>query len=332
MRMITEMRNPETVGANTCDITPAERVGGRARPYKTVLKAAGSTLLVALVLMRVDVHDVLSAGTEANGWLVLLAGSLHVVGYLVSAVRWRILLAGLGADAPLVPLISSYLVGSFFNSFLPTTVGGDVVRIWDTSRYGGGAKATAAVLVERATGVGALLVMAGAALVVSPRLTAAAPAAAWMAVGFAGIGTALVLAVRIVARRSGTSGGKLHRVLRAVSMYSASRRELAVACALGVVLQLNVALHYYLLSQALGQDVAPLAFLLITPVLLIVLMLPVSINGIGLREVAFIQLTAPFGVSAASAVALSVLSYLLLTLFGLIGGVVYAARQWVRRQ
>ncbi|MGQ9525974.1 MAG: lysylphosphatidylglycerol synthase domain-containing protein, partial [Armatimonadota bacterium] len=106
-----------------------------------------------------------------------------------------------------------------------------------------------------------------------------------------------------------------------------SNRELTVVCILGVVLQLNVALHYYLLSEALGQNVAPLAFLLITPVLLIVLMLPVSINGIGLREVAFIQLMVPFGVSAASAVALSVLSYLLLTVFSLVGGAVYVIRQ-----
>jgi len=301
-------------------------VGG-GRRYKTLLKAAGSALLVALVLTRVDVRDVVSAGAGAKGWLVLLAASLHLVGYLVSAVRWRILLAGLGADVPLGTLVSSYLVGSFFNSFLPTTVGGDVVRIWDTARHAGGAKATAAVLVERATGVGALLVMAGAALAVSPRLMVAAPAAAWMAAGFAGVGIALVLMARRVARRSAGSEGKLHRVLRAVSMYATSKRELIVACVLGVVLQLNVALHYYILSEALGQNVTPLAFLLITPVLMIVLMLPVSINGIGLREVAFIQLMGPFGVSAASAVALSVLSYLLVTAFGLIGGVVYVLRQ-----
>ncbi|MGQ9698583.1 MAG: lysylphosphatidylglycerol synthase transmembrane domain-containing protein, partial [Armatimonadota bacterium] len=109
-------------------------IGAKGRKHKTAVKIVGSALLVLFVVTRVDVRDVMSAAAGARGWLVLLAGSLHLVGYLVSAVRWKILLAALGADVPLGTLVSSYLVGSFFNSFLPTTVGGDVVRIWDTSR------------------------------------------------------------------------------------------------------------------------------------------------------------------------------------------------------
>jgi uncharacterized membrane protein YbhN (UPF0104 family) len=313
--------------AKATSTEPEVPVGAKRRPIGIWIKAVGSAVLLAVVFSQVSLRDVAASIRTVSIPLLILAASLHVVGYLVSCIRWRILLAGLGCTVPLGTLVSSYLVGSFFNSFLPTTVGGDVVRVMDTSRHTSTANAAASVLVERATGIGALLVMAGAALLVAPSLAATAPAAGIAALLFAVLGALFVILgwgmVRTgLARRV----GKLGKLLMAVAMYGRSRRELIVASLLGVVLQVNVALHYYLLSAAFHQNVSPWAFLLITPVLTVVLMLPVSINGVGLREAAFVQLMKPFGVSNASAVALSVTSYALITLCALVGGVVYLFR------
>lgn len=299
----------------------------KRRPIGIWVKAVGSAVLLAVVFSQVSLKDVAAAVRAVNIPLLLLAASLHVVGYLVSCIRWRILLAGLGCSVPLGTLVSSYLVGSFFNSFLPTTVGGDVVRVVDTSRYTSAANAAASVLVERATGIGALLVMAGGALLAVPSLAATAPAAGLAALLFSVLGALFVLLGWVVVRAGLAQRiGRLGKLLMAVAMYGQSKRELIVASLLGVVLQVNVALHYYLLSAVFHQNVPPWAFLFITPVLTVVLMLPVSINGVGLREAAFVQLMKPFGVSTASAVAISVTSYLLITLCALVGGVVYLFR------
>ena len=96
---------------------------------------------------------------------------LHFVGLFLSACRWRLLLNAQGIDASLRALSSSYMVGFFFNTFLPTTVGGDITRAYDVSRRGhlmGGKsptcnrvpqearteKSIAVILVERSGGVG----------------------------------------------------------------------------------------------------------------------------------------------------------------------------------
>jgi len=100
------------------------------------LKFIVSFALIAYILIyRTSIKDILEAISGANLFWIVISFSLHALGLLISAYRWQILIRAQGDSVPLGFLAKSYLVSSFFNNFLPTRIGGDVVRIWDGSRY-----------------------------------------------------------------------------------------------------------------------------------------------------------------------------------------------------
>ena len=135
----------------------------KRRTLSLLLKLAFSaaTLVLFFFTSKVSFRDIgRTLGGVAWGWLAV-AFSLHTLGLLFSAYRWRILIRAQGDDVPLSFLVKSYLVGTFFNNFLPTRFGGDVVRIWDGSKYSQSlVRSSAVVLVERATGIIVLFLFA----------------------------------------------------------------------------------------------------------------------------------------------------------------------------
>src|SRR5262249_39093986 len=109
--------------------------------------AAGLAIVVLLFLFKVNLAK---TGAEIRNSIpqwILLAGALHIIGLLLSAYRWQILLAAQHIEAPFWDLLKSYLIGGFFNNFLPTRVGGDVYRLIDSKRYSGSLLRPAAVIV-----------------------------------------------------------------------------------------------------------------------------------------------------------------------------------------
>ena len=101
------------------------------------------------------------------------------------------------------------------------------------------------------------------------------------------------------------------------------------ALALSVLLQLNVILHYYLLALSLGIDIPLQAMFIIVPVAIVVMMIPVSINAIGIREAIFVTMFGLYGISSADALAFAWMSFVLITILGVIGGIVFMLRKKV---
>jgi uncharacterized membrane protein YbhN (UPF0104 family) len=105
------------------------------------------------------------------------------------------------------------------------------------------------------------------------------------------------------------------------------RAGLALALFLSFLLQANVVLYHWIVANALGVSVSLTAFFLIVPIAIVVMMIPVSINGIGVREGLFVLLLSVHGVPQAEGLAYAWVIYALLLLQGLIGGVVFAFRR-----
>ncbi|MBN1939549.1 MAG: flippase-like domain-containing protein, partial [Candidatus Aminicenantes bacterium] len=121
-------------------------------------------LTAVFLLSRANFPDIGKALKEASWSWLALSFSLHAFGLLFSAYRWQILAEAQGDRIPLGFLLKSYLIGKFFNTFLPTSFGGDIVRIWDGSKYSTSiVKSSAIVVVERMTGVLVLFLFALAA-------------------------------------------------------------------------------------------------------------------------------------------------------------------------
>src|SRR4051812_46675083 len=110
------------------------------------LRLIVSLALVAWVFHRARFAEVADAFRSADPWPVLLALALNPLGTWASVSRWRLLLRTRGVDVPLGSLVRAFLVGVFFNNLLPSTIGGDAVRAWESSRAGADRSTAVAVV------------------------------------------------------------------------------------------------------------------------------------------------------------------------------------------
>ena len=316
---------------------PSPRRGG----LKLVLRLAVSAALIAWILAKTPFREVAAAFRSADLRFVLLALALNPIGYFASVRRWRLLIRAQGGDAPLSALVRSFLVGVFFNNFLPSTIGGDTVRVVETARSGvGRAKALAIVFVDRFVGLLALMLFALGSLLFAGRLTTRDPGLyAWV------IGGALAMALgagllflpsrrsaRLLAWLGERLPGRLRplfaKAMAALLAFQGQGGVLGRAFSWSVVLQTAVVLNGYFLARALHVPIPLPYFFLIVPLALFVMMVPVSINAIGVRENIWAFFFVTFGVPAAAGVAVAWLDYGLVILQALVGGAVYA---WGRR-
>lgn len=293
-----------------------------------LLKVGLSLGLLALIFRGIGWREILSALQRAQPSYLAVAFAIYLVGIFLRAYRWQVLLAALGMEAPLSRLMELYFVGTFFNNFLPTGIGGDVVRVYELSKESDRpAESIGTVLLDRATGFLALFLMAAAALLFSYRLIAPSVAAAILLLFLASWAGSWVLLQRDRLESWGLL--KVIAKLKPVreiyeAVYACGVR--AISGALAVSLAFNVLLIAvnYLIALSLGVRVSIWYFLLFIPLISLSLIFPLSLSGLGVREGGYVYLFAQAGVPAPLALAMSLLFYALNVATGLIGGVLYA--------
>ncbi|HEX2644312.1 MAG TPA: lysylphosphatidylglycerol synthase transmembrane domain-containing protein [Thermoanaerobaculia bacterium] len=311
-----------------------------------VIRLAVSAALVAWIFSRTDFREVWAAFRSADLVPVLLAAALNPLGYYFSVSRWRLLLRAQGYDVPFGFLLRSFLVGVFFNNLLPGTVGGDAARAWQSSQAGTGkTRALAVVLVDRFLGLFTLMLFAGVGALLSPELTGAVPGLrAWVAVLLTGmgIGTALIFfPPPALSRRVGTFlaslpgkwGARSRHAWDSLRAFQGKAGVLTGALAWSVGLQTMVVLNGYFLAKAVHVELPLLVYFVLVPLAVFVMMAPVSINAIGVRENVWAFFFAALGVAGAAAagVAVAWLDYGLVVLQAVVGGLVYALSRGERR-
>ena len=306
----------------------------------TAIKAIISAALIYYILNKTNLSEIWVSVKAADPWILLLSFSLHAVGYYASAYRWRVLALAQKMDMPVSYLVKSYAVAMFFNNILPTTIGGDAVRAYDSWRKGfPKLKSIATVGVERFIGLFALVVFAVIAVALTGEINSRVPYLwLWVTITFLlmwfvlqGIflqqGKAKVLAKIFSLPGFSIFGKIVKKFSDAFVNFRGKNKELAISIALSLLLQINVIFHYYLISEALGLDVPFIKFWVIIPIALFVQMIPVSINGIGIRENLYVFFLGLYGASVASSIAFSWIAYGMILLLGLFGGILYIFRK-----
>lgn len=314
--------------------------GKRRTGWIWVTKAAVSAGLFLWIIASARPTDVLTALARADiGWLLLAACS-PALGIVLTATRWGGLLRAQGVAARQATLIQSCFVAGFFRQFLPSTIGGDAIRGYDSWRAGASKSgAVAALLVDRILGMLVLILFAAAAVCLPQPLTGEHPsvlAAVVLATAAMLLGTwflflaprkLVALARRFIARMPAALQRPAAGVLDAVTAYRGKLRQLPRALGYSVLLQINVITFYYLLGRAMGFAISYPQYCVIVPIATFVMLVPVSINAIGVREGVFVFLLGSFGISNADAVAFAWLEHGLFLLYGLFGAVVFAWRK-----
>ena len=315
-------------------------MGARPKTLLFLLKLAFSLAVLGYLLYhyRSELADVGPSLRSASGFWLFLAFSLHALGLLFSAYRWRILARAQGDSIPLPFLVRSYLVGTFFNMFLPTRFGGDFVRIWDGSKHSDSlTKSAAIVVVERLTGIMVLFLFALGASLARLNMAGEVPVI-WAALLFGALGLAAVglfflpAAGRLLGRGPGQGFirktlDKLQVFRSTIIRYREHPRAFFQASCWAVLLQLNVVVYYIFIGRALHLEIPVHDYFIFIPLVLLVQIIPVSINGLGIRETAYVRIFAYYGLSAGTAFSFDLIEVAFGLIVGLVGAAVYVARK-----
>ena len=289
-----------------------------------------SVALLAWVLSRAGLAQLAAAARAADLRLYLLAVGLAAAGIFMRAARWLALLRAVGARVPGRRAVYLYFVGAFFNTFLPTGFGGDVVRVLEIGEGATSEQAAGTALVDRLTGFIMLFVLALGAL---PWSYALLPGNLALLIGLLALavlgGSALLFEGRLIRRLTAwlpraisPAGdawiGKTYAVITACGW-----RGIGAALGWSLAFNLLLILSNVLVARALGLAVSPWVFFAFVPVTSAALLVPISISGLGVREGLYVLLFGQVGVAQPQAVALSLGVYALDVAMGLIGGALY---------
>lgn len=299
----------------------------------TILKVGVSSLLLYILFRNIDIAAFWRTIASADPAGIAGVAVLFVAIQALSAYRWSVILAK-DMDLAYSRVFSIYLVGMFFNNFLPTLVGGDVVKgYYLYKRSGRGDVSVASIFLDRYSGFTALMCITAAALTAGYGLVEGTPLVTILVVIlalYAGISMVLWVstlhgwAMRLSAR-VGFLGinTKIDTLYRALMSYKSRGDVLAKAFALSLGVQGGVILTHYILGRALGIEVSFAYYFLFVPITTVVSMIPVSLSGLGLREGAFVYLFTRFGATAEQALTLSLIWFAVLVVVSLAGGVEY---------
>ena len=300
-----------------------------------------SVALLALLIGRSDTPRIWAYVKSASpGWLAF-AVLLYFLMVVASAWRWGLLLAAQGVAVPASKLTESFLVATFFNNFLPSNIGGDVVRIADTAPAARSRTlAASVVIIDRGIGLlGLVLLAAAAATVARLSVTGNGPVSWWLlwalfAAGVAVSIPALLIPERTVrllsplrASHADWVGERLRQISHLLARFRAAPGAL-VGCFAGAVLVQALLVGFYAaVAHGIGVPVSTWHMAVIVPVSFLAQLVPVSVNGFGVREAVFSYYFAQVGAPAEGGLVVSLLGAGLVMLFSLSGAFAYVLRR-----
>jgi uncharacterized protein (TIRG00374 family) len=276
---------------------------------RSLLILAVTLLLIYLALRQVGVDELLETVRQADPLYVVLAISMSPLLILVSVIKWHTLVKTQHDEVPFSYLFKLYIAGYFFTNFLPTSVGGDVVRVYELgSRTKDPAGAMASVFMERVSGFLVLMVVASAAFLGNLTLINNGVIALVMlgvALAFLGMVWMIVDArlLNFIESRLNLSlvrkyTAKFRKFRASLYAYKGQRRVLASVFGWSVVYNLVMILNVYVCASAFDKSVSLATISVAAPILALISIVPLTFNGAGIQEWGYVLLFTAFGMPA----------------------------------
>lgn len=289
---------------------------------KSALKLAVSAGLIVVLFTQLDVAAALRRCADAQPGFLAAALALLLTQGFISALKWHVILCADHCQLPLLRLWKTYLIGMFLSLLLPTSFGGDIYRVYAIRNQAPGlGKGASSVLFDRLTGLTALVTLAviGSLYLADNRFIAPSVAMYLLL-----IATGLLLtsdrALAWLRPRASTRLRFLVTLLESFNAYRRDRRCLLLVAVISLLFQANIVVINALYCAALGIDVSFWQLLMVVPLVYLTEVLPISINGLGVRESAFVFFFQSIGQSAEAGLAVALLVVIFRYACGLIGG------------
>jgi uncharacterized protein (TIRG00374 family) len=306
------------------------------RAIRVVSTLVVTGLCTVYILWKIDVGKTVDVLRDARLGYFLGAVGIMVVTVLPMAWRWQRLLAGRGINDNLGWLTRAYFTAYTAGQVLPTSIGGDAMRIFETTKRhpGRGGPVAGSVLLERALGGAATLALAAVGFLLAiGRYDVGAYL--WVELGF--VIATVVLGVVLFSRRMRRPLRlsvpllrrlRLERPLRAVyegiHAYRGHPWLLLGVCVLTLGIQAIRVLAIWLAAKAVGVDLSPRVYYVMGPLLFLVMLVPFTINGLAVREAFFVSFLGKLGVGADAAFATGFLFFVVTIALSLPGAAILA--------
>lgn len=310
------------------------------RILRWLVKAVVSLGLLVVLIANIDRERVAGVLKAIEPSWLALALVFQGTAIFAGILRWRLLLHGQGLGLSISAAAQAYLVGRFFGSFTPSTVGLDAYRTYYAAvRTREVARCLAVTLVEKVIGLFALSCLSLACLPFGARFL---PTAALQTLGI-GLSVPIAIAFALLVRprvfvllgaRLDRRRGKLRQALarfsEAVGRFGQARGRVAWAVLLGLCVHAATVGLYVATARAVRVQVPATEILFVAPLMIAATLLPISIAGLGVREATFVFFLGRVGVGVEPAVLLGFLGYLVGELYSLIGGALWLLRPAAR--
>ncbi len=292
-----------------------------------------SGALLWYVFSRIDMQGTAEILKSADVSYIIIAASIFIVINGILLLRWFVFIKALDLSIPVKSVITHYFYGLFGNLFLPTAIGGDLIKVIglckDSSQK---PKIVASVLIDRLSGFASIAIVATIAFLFGRNLigdnTLIVPIA-FMA------GSILIIAAVLFNEKIYSLGCRLFAwfprlqkglmtmhydiaLLKGAHKYKEGVKGVALSC----LSQVIFAFTFYFTAKALHQDIPVIYFLIFVPIICVAAAFP-SIGGLGFREVGAVYLFAKIGVESGVAASMSLISFLFMVMVGLVGGFIY---------
>jgi uncharacterized protein (TIRG00374 family) len=295
-----------------------------------------TSLAVAYLVWKIDISEAFDTLADADPWAFLGAAGIMLVTVPPMAWRWQRLLEAQDIRDRVPWLTRAYLTAYAAGQILPTSIGGDAMRIFETSRRhpGRAGPVAGSVLLERALGGAATLSLAAVGLALA---VGKYDVGAYLWIEAAFVAATIVLAVVLFARSARPLLARFAPLLRLVrierpvrAVYEAihsfrdAPRLLALVFGVTLVIQAVRVLAIWLSAEAVGIDLSPRVFYVMGPLLFLVMLVPFTLNGFAVREAFFVSFLGNLDVPADAAFAAGFLFFLVTILLSLPGLVILA--------
>ena len=303
---------------------------------KTLIRAGITLGLLVFLAYQMDLRKLGTILVSASPWLVLLGTLIHILGVLLSVARWRTILVNFDIHIDYSPLAKITFIGFFFNLFLPSGIGGDFFRAYYLSKRKNRGMSTTltTTLLERSGGLCALLVI-GTLF------------AAFEDLQVEGVRLFYVFLVLITLYLLGNLvlfhawihrkissflkkrsleqiEAKMELVYSGLNAFRGNTRSILVALLLSLLIQFITVVVVWVAALSIEIDAPFKIFMIFVPLINLSIMVPLTINGIGLRESLFYLLFSQIGLPVETSVSLSLVTFFIYLLTAMPGLIIYS--------
>ncbi len=312
------------------------------RILNIILRISISFILLIFLFRQVDKKGFLGLIKLASPLLLSLAFFIAVICYVIGLYRWEMLLKELKVHLSFRRIISSFCGGMFFNLFLPSTIGGDLVRSFDLASHSKKPKeVVASVLLDRLSGYVAMVAVAIFAMLFGFKIIQDKTVIIFIVILTLFLGSILAvlfnnfLYSKVNNWLHSPRGNRLRIALKDLHQeiyYFRHHKKIILNNLLfSLIIQVLYPLAFYFTAQALKVHTRLIYFFIFIPIISAITLLPISIGGLGLRDAATIFFFAKVALAKDVSLAISLINFAFIIIISCIGGIIYVFTLHTRR-